>query len=107
MARVSVGARLLGVELVLMLEGLEGVGVVAAGVHRRREMGAEVAVVGVLPFWEEVLEAAVVELARRCDLTTLSLDSHVRSPMSRYGPEMVPFDLCSEDGLALHLAEIS
>ncbi len=107
-ARVLERARLLVAEPVLMLEGLEGVGVVAGRVHRRMVVGAEAAVVDVLLLLEEVGEAAVVELARCCDLSTLSSDSHVRPPSrSRYGPETVPLDLFSQDGLALPLAERS
>lgn len=104
--RVWVRARLLVAEPVMMLEESEAVEVVAGGAHRRLEGDAEAAVVEGLALLEEVSEAAVVGLARRCDLTTLSSDSHARPPStSRYCPGAngtSPFDSCSEIGLAVH-----
>lgn len=105
--KVLVRARLFVAELVMMLEGLEGVEVVAVVVHQRLEGGAEAAVVEGLALLEEVWESVVAELAQSCDLTILSSDSHARPPStSRHCPGAngtVPFDLCFEGDLGLHL----
>lgn len=105
--RVLERIRLLVAVLVMMLEELEEVEVVAVGVHRRLEKGAEAAVVEGLALLEEVEEAAVVVLARRYELTILSSDSHARPPStSRHCPGLdgtMPFEFCFDDGLAVYL----
>ena len=78
--KVMVRAHLFVAEPVMMLEEMEGVEVVAVGLgfHRRLEVGVEAAEVEGLALMEGVSEAAAVELARRCDLTTPPSDSHAR-----------------------------
>lgn len=105
--RASVRVRLLVVGLVMMLEELEGVSVVAVRVHLDLEGGAEVDVVQGLASLEEVSEGVVVELARRCDLTTLSSDTHAHllsTSLCCPGASVtVLFDSCFESGLAVYL----
>ena len=75
-ARGLVRARLVVGEpmMRMIFEGLEAVVVVAVGARRG---------------WEGNAEAAVVEMVRRYDLTTLSSDSHGRLPsMSRHCPDV-------------------
>lgn len=105
--RVLERVLLLVVGLVMMLEELEGVEVVAVGVRRRLEGGAEAVVVEGLASLEGVSEVAVVEPARRCDLTTLSSDTHAhrlsRSLCCLGASVTVPYDSCFESGLAVYL----
>lgn len=117
-------ARLLVAELLrmMMLEGLEAVEVVVVGVRRRLggaagaagvedsvllEEVVEAAVMGGLALLEVALEAVEVELVLRCDLTTLSSNSHARLlSTSRHCPcvnGMALFDCCFEDGLGVCL----
>lgn len=82
--RVLVRARVIGAEpvmMMMMLEELEGVEVVAAGVRRSLGGAVQAAVVGGLALLEGVSRAAVVELDLHCDLTTLFEDIHAR-PLS-------------------------
>ena len=105
--RVLVRVLLLVVGLVMMLEELEGVAVVAVRVRRILEGGEEAVVVERLASLEEISEVAVVELARCCDLTTLSSDTHPhllsRSLRCLGANVTVPFDFCFESGLAVYL----
>lgn len=121
--RVLVRARLLVAEPVRMiLQGLEAVGVVAVGVHRRLGGAAaaalaedsvlvgevvEAAVMGGRALLEVALEAVEAELVLRCGLTTLSSDSHARLlSTSRHCPCVngtALLDCCFEAGLGVHL----
>lgn len=102
-AGVVEGMRLV---VVRMLEESAGVEVVAEGVHLSWAGGAEAAVVEGLALLEEVLEAVVVELARRRGLTILSSDSHARLLSgSLHCPGanvLAPVDSCFEGDLAVH-----
>lgn len=94
-AKGLVRARLLVGEpmMRMIFEGLEAVVVVAVGARRG---------------WEGDAEAAVVEMVRRYDLTTLSSDSHARLPsmMSRHCHDVngtVQSECCFEYGLGVCL----
>lgn len=104
--RVWGKAGLLVAEPLMMLEELEGIVVVAVGVHRSWEGVGEAAVEG-LALLEEVLGVAVVELAPHCDLSTLFSDIHARPPStSRYCPGAngrVPFGFYFESDLGFCL----
>lgn len=105
--RVLVRVRLLVVGRVMMLEEWEEVEGVAVVVHRGLQWCEEAAVVECLASLEEVSEAVVVELARRCDSTILFSNSHARllsrSLRCSDANGTVPFDSCFEGRLAVYL----
>lgn len=105
--RVLVTDRPLVAEMVMTLEELEEAEGVAAVVHRSLEGGVGAVVVEGLALLEEVSKAVVVELARRCDLTTLFSDSHARllsrSLRCSGANGTVPFDSHFEGGLAVYI----